>query len=84
MSRRIALVGLCGLVLTACGAGKMSANETAAELNRTYPGPNWRCIKGVHGWDYLCGKVGLSDAKLRQQGIGVAVDSDSVTERTAP
>jgi hypothetical protein len=84
MSRRIALVGLCGLVLTACGAGKMSANETAAELDRTYPGPNWRCIKGKNGWDYFCGKAGLTDDQVRRHSIGVNVDSDSVTERTAP
>lgn len=84
MPRRIALVGLCGLALTACGGEKMSAGETSAELNRTYPGPNWRCIKGKDGWDYLCGKVGLTDAELRQQGIGVEVDADGVIERTAP
>jgi hypothetical protein len=84
MGRRIAVVALCGLALTACGFGKLSAEETAAELNRTYSGQNWRCINGDHGWDYVCGKVGLTDVQLRQQGIGVDVDSDSVTARTAP
>jgi predicted molibdopterin-dependent oxidoreductase YjgC len=84
MARRIGVFAVCGLVLGACGIGKMSPKETEAELNRTYPGPDWRCIKGDHGWDYVCGKIGLTDAQLRQQGIGVKVDWDSVTARTAP
>ena len=84
VSQRIVLVALCSLVLTACGGEKISADETATELNNTYPGPNWRCIEGRNGWDYLCGKVGLSDAQLERQGIGVEVDSNSVVERSAP
>jgi hypothetical protein len=84
MAGRIAFFAACGLLLGTCGVGKLSAKETEAELNRTYPGHNWRCIKGDYGWDYECGKIGLTDAQLRQQGIGVQVDWDSVTARTAP
>jgi hypothetical protein len=82
--RRFAQVGLCGLVLGSCGIAKLSAEETAAELNRSYPGPSWRCIKDDHGWDYSCGETWRTDAWLRREGIGVDVDSDSVTARTAP
>jgi hypothetical protein len=84
VARLVASIAVCAVAITACGSGKMTAEETAAELNRTYPPPKWRCIDGDHGWDYICGAAGFSDQQIRGGGIGVEVDEDSVVDRAAP
>jgi len=69
-----------------CGADKLSAGETEVKLREQ--NPTWqsiRCVEEDDVWDFGCTyAVVVDDGSTVEENIGVRVDDENITDRSAP
>lgn len=74
------------LLLAACGQQKLSARETEEVFKREIAPSaiNVRCGDAEGSWDYICTYDYRFKGRLEHSSVGVRVDDNGITDRTAP
>ena len=73
------------LLAAGCGVEKLTATETESRVRRDYPNlQRVRCVRGDDVWDYFCSYSIRLEAGVSRETIGVRVDDELVTGRSAP